>query len=224
MSGSTAQTTTSWSAPPARCRPSCTSSGAAHCRATTTWTMPTPAWATKWRGARGGSWRGPRAGASSSSGTGPSRWSTPRWASSVLLGRKIIVVILDNRGYGCIERLQIGSGGASFNNMLDDCVPEGGARSAIDFAMHGRSMGADAVHVRDTEELRSELRRARAASKSQVLVINTTHQRTTGDGGAWWEVAVPEVSARAEVGAAHRAYLQAKTRQRRLAGRPKPTH
>lgn len=136
-------------------------------------------------------------------------------ASSVLLGRKIIVVILDNRGYGCIERLQIGSGGASFNNMLDDCVPEGGARSAIDFAMHGRSMGADAVHVRDTEELRRELHRARAASKSQVLVINTTHQRTTGDGGAWWEVAVPEVSARAEVAAAHRAYLQAKTRQRR---------
>src|SRR6218665_1886374 len=78
-------------------------------------------------------------------------------ASSVLLGRKIIVVILDNRGYGCIERLQIGSGGASVHNMLDDCVPEGGARSAIDFAMHGRSMGADAVHVRDTEELRSEL-------------------------------------------------------------------
>lgn len=136
-------------------------------------------------------------------------------ATSVMLGRKIIVVILDNRGYGCIERLQKHSGGASFNNMLDDCVPAGGQASAIDFALHGRSMGADAVQVRDVAELRSEMRRARAASKSQVLVIQTTHQRSTADGGAWWEVAVPQVSARPEVLAAHGAYLQAKARQRR---------
>ncbi|WP_455775402.1 thiamine pyrophosphate-dependent enzyme, partial [Burkholderia stabilis] len=136
-------------------------------------------------------------------------------ATSVMLGRKIIVVILDNRGYGCIERLQLNCGGASFNNMLDDCVPEGGERSTIDFAMHARAMGAEAVHVRDVGELRGEMRRARAATTSQVLVIDTTHQRTTDDGGAWWEVAVPQVSARAGVEAAHRAYLDAKARQRR---------
>ncbi|MEN8515771.1 3D-(3,5/4)-trihydroxycyclohexane-1,2-dione acylhydrolase (decyclizing) [Burkholderia sp. RS02] len=136
-------------------------------------------------------------------------------ATSVMLGRKLIVVILDNRGYGCIERLQLNCGGASFNNMLDDCVPEGGARSTIDFAMHARAMGADAVHVRDVGELRSEMKRARAAKTSQVLVIDTTHKRTTDDGGAWWEVAVPQVSERAGVEEAHRAYLDAKTRQRR---------
>ncbi|RQQ03242.1 3D-(3,5/4)-trihydroxycyclohexane-1,2-dione acylhydrolase (decyclizing) [Burkholderia stagnalis] len=136
-------------------------------------------------------------------------------ATSVMLGRKIIVVILDNRGYGCIERLQLKCGGASFNNMLDDCVPEGGARSTIDFAMHARALGADAVHVRDVAELRREMRRARAATISQVLVIDTTHHRTTDDGGAWWEVAVPQVSARPDVERAHRAYLDAKTRQRR---------
>ncbi|RQS65231.1 3D-(3,5/4)-trihydroxycyclohexane-1,2-dione acylhydrolase (decyclizing) [Burkholderia sp. Bp8963] len=136
-------------------------------------------------------------------------------ATSVMLGRKIIVVILDNRGYGCIERLQLKCGGASFNNMLDDCVPEGGARSTIDFAMHARAMGAEAVHVRDVAELRHELRRARAATTSQVLVIDTTHHRTTDDGGAWWEVAVPQVSARPDVERAHRDYLDEKTRQRR---------
>ncbi|ONO58657.1 3D-(3,5/4)-trihydroxycyclohexane-1,2-dione acylhydrolase (decyclizing) [Burkholderia cenocepacia] len=136
-------------------------------------------------------------------------------ATSVMLGRKLIVVILDNRGYGCIERLQLNCGGASFNNMLDDCVPEGGERSTIDFAMHARAMGAEAVHVRDIGELRDEMKRARAAKKSQVLVIDTTHRRTTDDGGAWWEVAVPQVSERAGVVDAHRAYLDAKTRQRR---------
>jgi 3D-(3,5/4)-trihydroxycyclohexane-1,2-dione acylhydrolase (decyclizing) len=136
-------------------------------------------------------------------------------ATSVLLGKKIIVVILDNRGYGCIERLQVNSGGASFNNMLDDCIGEGGAASSIDFAMNGRSLGAEAVHVRDVAELRREMARARRATKSQVLVIDTTHHRTTDDGGAWWEVAIPEVSQRPEVDAAHTRYLAAKTKQKR---------
>lgn len=136
-------------------------------------------------------------------------------ATSVMLGEKIIVVILDNRGYGCIERLQLKCGGASFNNMLDDCVPEGGERSSIDFAMHARALGAEAVHVRDINELRRELRRARTATKSQVLVIDTTHHRTTDDGGAWWEVAVPQVSSRPDVERARQDYLEEKNRQRR---------
>lgn len=136
-------------------------------------------------------------------------------ATSVLLGRKIIVVVLDNRGYGCIERLQIHCGGASFNNMLDDCVPEGGERSSIDFAQHAAAMGAEAVHVGGIEELRCAMRRARASRRSQVLVIDTTHHRTTADGGAWWDVAVPEVSSRPEVLGARQAYLDHKARQRR---------
>jgi 3D-(3,5/4)-trihydroxycyclohexane-1,2-dione acylhydrolase (decyclizing) len=135
-------------------------------------------------------------------------------ATSVMLGRKIIVVLLDNRGFGCIERLQVNSGGASFNNMLDDCIPDGGQPSSIDFAMHGRSMGAEAVHVQDVAELRRELVRARAATKSQVLVIDTTHRRTTDDGGTWWEVALPEVSPRPEAMAAHARYVEAKKKQR----------
>jgi 3D-(3,5/4)-trihydroxycyclohexane-1,2-dione acylhydrolase (decyclizing) len=98
--------------------------------------------------------------------------------------------------------------------MLDDCVPEGGQASSIDFAMNARSMGADAEHVKDVAELKSAMVRARAAKKTAVLVIDTTHQRTTDDGGCWWEVAIPEVSERAEVRAAHARYLEAKTQQR----------
>jgi hypothetical protein len=65
-------------------------------------------------------------------------------ATSVMLGAKLIVVVLDNRGYGCINRLQQACGGAPFNNLLDDCVqgPEGAPD--IDFAMHARALGAQA--------------------------------------------------------------------------------
>lgn len=135
-------------------------------------------------------------------------------ATSVLLGRKLIVVVLDNRGYGCIHRLQRASGSPQFNNMLDDCIPEGGNASAIDFAGHARSMGAQAVHVKDIAELRKALHAARAASGTQVIVIDTTAERTTADGGCWWEVAIPEVSARAEVNEARARYEAAKHDQK----------
>ncbi|MDH6166384.1 3D-(3,5/4)-trihydroxycyclohexane-1,2-dione acylhydrolase (decyclizing) [Variovorax boronicumulans] len=135
-------------------------------------------------------------------------------ATSVLLGRKLIVVVLDNRGYGCIHRLQRASGSPQFNNMLDDCIPEGGNASAIDFAGHARSMGAQAVHVENIAALRKALSAARAASGTQVIVIDTTAERTTADGGCWWEVAIPEVSARAEVNDARARYEAAKRDQK----------
>lgn len=134
-------------------------------------------------------------------------------ATSVMLGKKLIIVVLDNRGYGCIQRLQLASGSPRFNNMLDDCIPEGGNPSQIDFAMHARSMGADAVHVANVAELKTAMVRARAATKTQVLVIDTTHTRTTDDGGCWWEVAIPEVSERAEVNAAFARYTESKKTQ-----------
>ena len=135
-------------------------------------------------------------------------------ATSVLLGRKLIIVVLDNRGYGCIERLQLNTGSPSFNNMLDDCIPEGGEASNIDFAMHARAMGADAVHVKDVAALKAAMVNARSARRTQVLVIDTTHHRVTREGGCWWEVGIPEVSTRPEVNQAYSGLLEAKKIQR----------
>ncbi len=134
-------------------------------------------------------------------------------ATSVMLGVKIIVVLLDNRGYGCIQRLQTGTGNVGFNNLLDDCIGAGGERSQIDFAMHARSLGADAVHVANVAELKVAMVQARAAKRSQVIVIDTTHTRVS-EGGCWWEVGVPEVSTRSEVNASFAGNLQAKSGQR----------
>ena len=41
-------------------------------------------------------------------------------ATSVMLGLKLTIVVLDNRGFGCINRLQMATGGANFNNLLKD--------------------------------------------------------------------------------------------------------
>jgi 3D-(3,5/4)-trihydroxycyclohexane-1,2-dione acylhydrolase (decyclizing) len=134
-------------------------------------------------------------------------------ATSVMLGKKLIIVVLDNRGFGCIQRLQIASGSPHFNNMLDDCAAEDGSLPEIDFAMHARSLGAESVHVANVTELKTAMQRARAASRTQVIVIDTTHTRTTDDGGCWWEVPIPETSDRAEVQVAHAQYVKDKKGQ-----------
>src|SRR5258707_5119965 len=39
-------------------------------------------------------------------------------ATSVILGRKLIIVVLDNRGFGCINRLQRATGGEGCHKQL----------------------------------------------------------------------------------------------------------
>eukprot|EP01030_Chromulinospumella_sphaerica_P022407 gene22407-22384_t len=125
-------------------------------------------------------------------------------ATSVMLGAKLTIVVLDNRGFGCINRLQAGTGGAPFNNLLADSahvvLPD------IDFAAHAASLGALAEKVTTIAELEAALRRAYAADRTSVVVIDTDPAISTEAGGAWWDVAVPEVSAREQVRAARAEY------------------
>ncbi|ALP63451.1 3D-(3,5/4)-trihydroxycyclohexane-1,2-dione acylhydrolase (decyclizing) [Paraburkholderia caribensis] len=127
-------------------------------------------------------------------------------ATSVMLGAKLIVVVLDNRGYGCINRLQQACGGAPFNNMFDDCVQGAPGAPHIDFAAHARAMGAQAEHVANVQELEAAMQRARAADRTYLVCIDTDAARTTDEGGWWWEVAVPEVSQREGVRKARADY------------------
>lgn len=125
-------------------------------------------------------------------------------ATSVMLGFKLTVILLDNRGFGCINRLQQGTGGRPFNNLLADTTHD--LLPDIDFAGHARSLGADAEKVSGVAELEAALERAKESRRSYVIVIDTDPAVTTEAGGHWWDVAVPEVSSRPEVRAARRAY------------------
>jgi 3D-(3,5/4)-trihydroxycyclohexane-1,2-dione acylhydrolase (decyclizing) len=137
-------------------------------------------------------------------------------ATSVMLGTKLVIVVLDNRGYACIHRLQQACGGEAFNNLLADCIPgDAGAPPSIDFAAHAKSLGALAEHVHSIDELEGALARARAAKRTSVVVIDTDPLRCTEAGGWWWEVGVPEVSASEKVRAARAAYDEGKKGQRR---------
>ena len=119
-------------------------------------------------------------------------------------------MLLDNGGFGCIDRLQRATGGAAFNNLLADC----GAAPAIDFRAHAASLGALAQQVESLTELEAALHRARAADRTSVIVIRTDPRIATAAGGHWWDVGVPEVSTRSEVQMARSDYETQRTAQR----------
>ena len=122
-------------------------------------------------------------------------------ATSVALGAKLIVVLLDNRGFGCINRLQQATVGEKFNNLLP-AVPN------IDFRAHAEALGALAEKAASIAELEAALGRALAADRTTVVVIDTDPESSTEAGGAWWDVPVAEVSERDAVTGAREAYDQ----------------
>ena len=124
-------------------------------------------------------------------------------ATAVTMGVKLTVVLLDNGGFGCINRLQKATGGQPFNNLLADSSTH---PSRVDFVAHARSLGAQASKVAGIEALEAALRSALKSSQSTVIVIETDPNRTPPIGGHWWDVAVAEVSDSADVQAARRDY------------------
>ncbi len=113
--------------------------------------------------------------------------------TSVMLGNKLIVTVLDNGGFGCIDRLQRACGGEGFNNLIAD-VDGRVAQTWVDFAAHARSLGAMAESVADIAGLEAALTRARDADRTYVIVIPTDPRATTEAGGAWWNVPTGEIA------------------------------
>ena len=146
-------------------------------------------------------------------GDGSYMMANSELATSVMLGLKLIVVVLDNRGFGCINRLQHATGGERFNNLFDYNVRQE-VSPAIDFAAHARAQGAIAEKVASLADLELALKRAQNTDRSTVIVIDTDPMRSTDAGGHWWDVAVPEVSDRPTVRAARKKYQKALKLQR----------
>ena len=130
-------------------------------------------------------------------------------ATSVAGGHPLLVVLADNRGFGCIHRLQRATAGEPHNNLLKDSFPEATAEARVDFVAHARALGAEAYKVDDVAALEAAVGKARNSSRTTVIVIETDPQSGTSAGGAWWNVPVAEVSADPRVNAAFDAWRRA---------------
>ncbi|MEE8490322.1 MAG: 3D-(3,5/4)-trihydroxycyclohexane-1,2-dione acylhydrolase (decyclizing) [Acidimicrobiia bacterium] len=132
--------------------------------------------------------------------------------STVFTGHKVIFIVCDNGGFAVINRLQVNTGGAEFNNLLRTARHE--RYFQVDFVKHAESMGARAEKVEKLAELPAAFARAKESDRSYVLVIDVDEYTWT-EGGAWWEVGIPEVSDREQVRVA-RAELEAEKKHQRV--------
>lgn len=131
--------------------------------------------------------------------------------STVMTGHKVIFIVCDNAGYAVINRLQVNSGGAEFNNQLATTRHQRYVQ--VDFVRHAEAMGALAEKVEQLEDLPAAFARAKAADRSYVIVVPVDPYAWT-EGGAWWEVGIPEVSDRQQVRTARERWEADKKRQR----------
>ena len=135
--------------------------------------------------------------------------------ASVMQGIKFIVVVLDNHGFGCINRLQKATGGTEFNNLwrdsqhLQDEVD-------IDFAAHASALGCRSERVESEKDFIAAMDRARASDRTYVIEIKTDPEPSTAEGGWWWEVAVPEVSQQEGMDQLFDAYHDYKAKEQKI--------
>lgn len=149
-------------------------------------------------------------------GDGSYMMANSELATAVMRRIPFTVILTDNRGYGCINRLQQVCGGVEFNNMYVDCNIE--AQPQIDFVAHAGSMGAHAVKAKDLADLQVQIKAARSRGIPTVIVIDTTARPGPGPvgsagGGHWWDVAVPAVGDTDNLKQAYAHYLEQAARQ-----------
>lgn len=153
-------------------------------------------------------------------GDGSYMMANSELATAVMRRVPFTVVLTDNRGYGCINRLQtIGCSGEAFNNMYVDCNVE--AQPNIDYVAHAASMGAHAVKASGTDALEAEIKAARDRDIPTVIVIETCAkdfpgtglETTAGPHGFFWDVAVPEVSDRQQQRDRYATYIEQISKQ-----------
>ncbi|TBC88901.1 3D-(3,5/4)-trihydroxycyclohexane-1,2-dione acylhydrolase (decyclizing) (plasmid) [Rhizobium leguminosarum] len=145
-------------------------------------------------------------------GDGSYMMANSELATAVMRRVPFTVVLTDNRGYGCINRLQIECGGAEFNNMYKDCNVD--VQPEIDFVAHAASMGAHAEKVGSIAELEARIVAARERNIPSVLVIDTDAVPGTDAGGHWWDVAVPQVGGPERLEQARARYNESAANQR----------
>jgi 3D-(3,5/4)-trihydroxycyclohexane-1,2-dione acylhydrolase (decyclizing) len=138
--------------------------------------------------------------------------------TSIQEGVKIIIVLVDNHGFGSIGSLSRSLGQQGFgtsyrlrsktSGQLDgDCLN-------VDFAANARSLGAHTIRTNTLGELKSALQEAKTTDRTTVVVVETDPSQSVPGYESWWDVSVAEVSELESVRKARTNYEEARKRER----------
>jgi 3D-(3,5/4)-trihydroxycyclohexane-1,2-dione acylhydrolase (decyclizing) len=131
---------------------------------------------------------------------------------------KIIIVLVDNKGFGSIGGLSRSLGmkgfGTSYRERSATSRQLDGAFLEVDYVANVRSLGAHAIKANSLKDLKIALEEAKKMDRITVVVIET--QPGVGVPGyeSWWDVAVAEVSQIEAVQQVRAEYVEARKRER----------
>jgi 3D-(3,5/4)-trihydroxycyclohexane-1,2-dione acylhydrolase (decyclizing) len=138
---------------------------------------------------------------------------------------KLIIVLVDNHGFGSIGALSRSCGSAGFGTEFRARGVDGQLSGEVleaDLVAHARAFGATAVRARSVDDLRDALADARQADRTTVIVVETDPLAAVGSFESWWDVPVAQVSSMPTVQAARETYDAARSRERPFL-RPAPS-
>jgi 3D-(3,5/4)-trihydroxycyclohexane-1,2-dione acylhydrolase (decyclizing) len=139
-------------------------------------------------------------------------------ASSIQEGLKLIVVLLDNHGFGCIHGLAESCGAHNTFNQFRFRDPASGLLSGeslpIDFAANAASLGAEVLCPKGRAGLEQALQQARENQRTTVIVLEVDAEQRVSSYESWWDVPIASVSASDAVQRVRREYERNRERER----------
>jgi len=131
--------------------------------------------------------------------------------------KKLIIILVDNHGYGSIDGLSKGCGSLGFGNKLRHRDPKTGKLTGdfleIDFVENVISLGAEGIRARTREEFNSALKKARENEKTTAIIIELEPSDVPGY-ESWWDVPIAEVSEMPTVQQAREEYEEKVKKER----------
>jgi 3D-(3,5/4)-trihydroxycyclohexane-1,2-dione acylhydrolase (decyclizing) len=135
---------------------------------------------------------------------------------------KLVIVLVDNRGFASIGALSRSLGTDGFGTLyryrrdgsLGTDSADSGAFLPVDLAANAESLGARVIRAATVAELREALRAARDETRTTVIAVATDRYQGVPDYESWWDVPVAEVAESDGVQAARHDYVDARARAR----------
>jgi len=138
---------------------------------------------------------------------------------------KLIVVLVDNKGFASIgglsRSLGMGGFGTSYRERSGASGQLDGELLKVDYAASVRSLGAHAISAGSIKELKAALEEAKKSDRLTVIVIETQPGVGVPGYDSWWDVAVAEVSQIEDVRKARAHYVEARKLERHHLATPK---
>lgn len=133
---------------------------------------------------------------------------------------KIILLLLDNNGFGSINSLSLKVGSQGFETKFyergDDGRQDPSKPLQIDFAKILEGYGVTTYSPTTADELKEALHKAVASDEITAIYIKVDPVVRDDSAGAWWEVATAQVAHIQSSIDAHKEYEAVRQRQQRL--------